>query len=126
MLQFSTKRSLSPVDYPQLEIDGTAYSVKIDMWTLFQYEKLGNTSTPALAGLMLGSTVTICTLLAASLGIIESGVWRPAPYTPEMLADIIPIGQLGQVSELLTASVKKVPPASKSADQQTPAEMVHQ
>ena len=126
MLQFKTRTSLSSIDYPQVELDGVAYSIKIDMQTLFAYEKIGQTNQNAMTGLMLGSTVTICTLLAASLGTISDGRWEPAPYTPEMLAEMIPMGNLKDIAELLTASVKKVPPASKSADQQAPAEMVHQ
>lgn len=126
MLQFTSRKTLSPVDYPQMEIDGTQYALKVDMWTLFQYERIGNTSTPALTGLMLGSSVTICTLLAAALGTVESGAWKPAPFTPEQLADMIPIGNLVEVSALLTASVKKVQSASKSQDQAIPTAMMVQ
>lgn len=127
MLQFTSRKTLSPVDYPEMEIDGTVYSLKVDMWTLFQYEKIGNTSTPALTGLMLGSSVTICTLLAAALGTIEAGAWKPAPFTPEQLAAFIPIANLGDVAGLLTAAVKKVQSGSKSQDQVIPTlEMVQQ
>lgn len=126
MLSFTSARTLSPIDYPKLEIDQKTYLLKVDMWTLFQYEKISGANTPALTGLMLGSSVTICTLLAAALGTVEASLWRPAPFAPEQLAEMIPIGNLKDIAELLTAAVKKVQPVSTPPDQEIPAAMALQ
>ena len=112
----------SPEDFPAIEINGTKYRVKFGLGAFLRLEKMGVSlddlnSALGNGGVMKnGNFGMLFSMLSATLGVEGAdGLWHPISYTPEQLADLIPVEQLGIISEAISASASKVSTAAMGA-----------
>lgn len=122
----------SPVDYPTIEINGTAYRVKFGLGALYRLEQQGlNTGAffdsisggkdkfgAAVAGELMrdGKFVTnLLRILVVTLGREVEGKWVPLRMSVEELADSLSETGLSAVIEAITAARGKASPSPEES-----------